>query len=412
MSIPFFSIDMSSVDWKAYSTGLLMPKGSADSFVNGFTQILQKRFEHHSIILLPSARLGFYLVLKQAFKPGDEIIFSAMSFPLYIKIAIQLGLRPILVDVEPEHLNIDLEKIEKAITKKTRGIVATNLFGHPADLTGLRKISESYGIPIIEDCAQSFDSTYHGVETGTESWVGLISCSLMKVPTTLGGGILITKDQMLAEEITSSLVENYNTGTPSRFFSYHLKGFISILNSYPWLYSSLSHQIFGLIKKRNPSLLRQILYSGMGMGEQVFDPQERPPLATYQNAVGNSQFSRTREMTEKRRKYSSLFDEYFEGHPNIKVLKEERGIFWNYQYHVVDVGDELDRVFSHMFSKGVHAMKEDVWDCTAYNFLGLGGAQCPIAKDRNRGLLRLPNNSFLSNAQIKIIAHTLLSAFN
>jgi dTDP-4-amino-4,6-dideoxygalactose transaminase len=234
----------------------------------------------------------------------------------------------------------------------------------------------------------------------------------MKVPTTLGGGILITKDSDFAEKIRINVAELYSSTPANKFFVYHLKGIVSILNSYPWLYSSLSHQVFGLIKKRNPSLLRRILYSGMGMNEQRFDPHERPPLAAYQTAVGAVQFSRAREMTNIRRRHSTAFDEHFVDHPDTTVLPEAPGIFWNYQYHVIDVGDHLDRVFHYMFSKGIHVMKEDVWDCTAYGFPGIERTDFLVARSRNRGLLRLPNNSFLSGSQIKGIAQTLLGSLS
>ena len=412
MSIPFFSIDMSSKEWRAYLSGLAFSTKVKRHSEVALGQLLKSRYPEHNIVLLPSARLGFYLTLKNAFKPGDEIIFSALSFPLYSKIAIELGLRPVFVDVESRHLNMDAERMESAISSRTKGIVVTNLFGHPAVLSAIGLIAKKYEIPVIEDCAQSFDSNYHGIETGAKSWVGLISCSLMKVPTTLGGGILITKDFNFAEKIRISVEEFSNAGPTNGVIGYHLKGFISVLNSYPWLYSSLSHQVFGLIKKRNPGLLRRILYSGMGMNEQFFDANERPPLAAYQTAVGAVQFARTREMTNIRRQHSAVFDDCFSDHSAVTVLTEEPGIYWNYQYHVVDVGDNLDRVFHYMFSRGIHVMKEDVWDCTAYGFPGAEYADCAVAKRRNRGLLRLPNNSFLSTSRIKGIAQALLDSLN
>ena len=102
MAIPFFSIDMSGGEWPAYLGGILNYSGKFSELSSELETGLRRRFPRHQVILLPSARLGFYFLLKKSFKPGDEIIFSAMSFPLYVKIAVELGLVPILVDVESE----------------------------------------------------------------------------------------------------------------------------------------------------------------------------------------------------------------------------------------------------------------------------------------------------------------------
>ena len=405
MAIPFFSIDMSAGEWPAYLSGLLTHGGTLGKPSSTLEDGLKGRFSRHEVILLPSARLGFYLLLKKSFKVGDEIIFSAMSFPLYVKIAVQLGLVPVLVDVESEHLTIDVELLRRSVTNKTKAIVVTHLFGHPARIREVVQIAHEWEIPVIEDCAQSYDSFVDDQETGTFSWVGIFSSSLMKVPTTLGGGILITTDIGLAEEIRLELEGLELNRRVTHSASYHTKGLISILNSYPMLYSLLSHQVLGLIKKKNPALLRQILYSGMGMAQKEYDPGERPPLAEYQLRVGAVQFERVREMTEARRRNSAILDNVLGQSKRVTILKQEDGAYWNYQYHVIDLGSKMNSVFDSMFSRGIHVMKEDVWDCSAYRFADLERSDCLIAKSRNIGLLRIQNNSFLSEKTSRKIAN-------
>ena len=407
MAIPFFSIDMSAGEWPAYLSGLLTHGGTLGKPSSTLEDGLKGRFSRHEVILLPSARLGFYLLLKKSFKAGDEIVFSAMSFPLYVKIAAQLGLVPVLVDVESEHLTIDVELLRRSVTKKTKAIVVTHLFGHPARVREVSQIADEWNIPVIEDCAQSFDSFVDGQETGTFGWAGIFSSSLMKVPTTLGGGILITPDIELAEEIRLELEDLEHKRRALHSVSYHAKGLISILNSYPTLYTLLSHQLFGLIKKKNPALLRKILYSGMGMEHKEYDPGERPPLAEYQLRVGAVQFERAREMTEARRRNSAILDDVLGQIEGVTILRQAQGAYWNYQYHVIDLGSKMNSVFDSMFSRGIHVMKEDVWDCSAYQFTDIERSDCLIAKSRNIGLLRIQNNSFLSEKETKKIASDL-----
>ena len=110
MAIPFFSIDMSKREWSSFVGGLVNHWGWFGRPCSNLAANLDRRFRDYQVLLLSSARLGYYLLLKSSFRPGDEIIFSAMSFPLYVKIAIQIGLRPVFVDVDPEHLNIQSGK--------------------------------------------------------------------------------------------------------------------------------------------------------------------------------------------------------------------------------------------------------------------------------------------------------------
>ena len=163
MAIPFFSIDLKLIDLTSIIKDILLPY-SRKKYENKFKELLQKRYPDRHISLLPSARLGFYLSLKFLLKKNDEVIFSSMSFPLYIKIARQLDLKIILVDVSEKDLNIDVSKIEEKINKNTKAIIATHLFGYPCEIEKIKNICEKHNLLLIEDCAQSFNSKVKNIE--------------------------------------------------------------------------------------------------------------------------------------------------------------------------------------------------------------------------------------------------------
>ena len=102
MAIPFFSIDLEKKDIFNIFKNITFPFNVKKSRIE-ITKLLEERFKNKYINLLPSARLGFFLALKKKFKENDEVIFSSMSFPLYIKIANQLKLKVKLVDVEKKN---------------------------------------------------------------------------------------------------------------------------------------------------------------------------------------------------------------------------------------------------------------------------------------------------------------------
>ena len=107
-------------------------------------------------------------------QPGDEVICPAFSFFASASMVSLLKAKPVFVDVSPLNYNIDISKIEKAITSKTKGIIAVSLFGQCVDFDSLNEVAEKHGLWVIEDGAQSFGAAYKGRK----------SCSLTEVSTT------------------------------------------------------------------------------------------------------------------------------------------------------------------------------------------------------------------------------------
>jgi dTDP-4-amino-4,6-dideoxygalactose transaminase len=358
---------------------------------------------------LPSARLVFYLTLKNLFKKNDEIIFSSMSFPLYIKIAKEIGLNVILVDVKKNTLNIDENKIEKNITKKTKGIVVTHLFGYPAEISKIYNIAKKNNLYLIEDCAQSFGSFYNGRETGTFGTAGIFSTSLLKIPTTLGGGILITSNKDLFNYIEDWKRKFLKSSLKKNIILF-FKNLFSILNSYPFYYTILSSNIFFFLKKFNLGAYRKIIFSGMGMNSRIFDPTARPNLVKYQIRIGLSQLTRNEEMKLLRKKNTNLFINILKNNKNIKVLHKKNLHDWNYQYCVLLLKNNYNNISKKIFFSGIHFFEENVWDCTKYGF------HIKNLRDKftntlysNPKIIRIQNNSFLRKNNVNKIANILKS---
>ena len=145
----------------------------------------------------------------------------------------------------------------KNINKNTKGIVVTHLFGYPCEMDKIKEISQKNNLVLIEDCAQSFGTFYKKVETGNFGDVGIYSCSLIKIPTTLGGGILITSDKSLNDFINNWIEENIKFSFKKNF-SLIIKNILSIANSFPFLYSILASKVFFFLNKFNPRIYRKI----------------------------------------------------------------------------------------------------------------------------------------------------------
>ena len=101
-------------------------------------------------------------------EPGDEVITTPFTFFATAEAISIIGAEPVFVDIEPLSFNIDPERIEAAITEKTKVILPVHLFGAPAAMTQLMAIAEAHGLKVLEDCAQSFGATYTGDCSGCD----------------------------------------------------------------------------------------------------------------------------------------------------------------------------------------------------------------------------------------------------
>lgn len=135
-------------------------------------------------------------------KPGDEIIVPANTFIATAWGATLCGAVPVFVDCEDESYNIDPLKIEQAITKKTKAIVAVHLYGQSADLDPIREIAKKHNLFLVEDCAQAHSAEYKGKRVGGLSDTASFSFYPGKNLGAYGeGGAVTTNNDEVAEKV-------------------------------------------------------------------------------------------------------------------------------------------------------------------------------------------------------------------
>lgn len=134
--------------------------------------------------------------------PGDEVITTAFSFFATVEVIMLQGATPVLVDIDPRTYNLNVDKLEQAITSKTKAIMPVSLYGQSADMDAINEIAKQYGLPVIEDAAQSFGATYKGRESCSLTTIGCTSFFPSKSLGCYGdGGACFTNDDALAERM-------------------------------------------------------------------------------------------------------------------------------------------------------------------------------------------------------------------
>jgi UDP-2-acetamido-2-deoxy-ribo-hexuluronate aminotransferase len=130
--------------------------------------------------------------------PGDEVITPGFTYIATAETVAVLGAKPVYVDIDPRTYNLDPQKLETAITPKTKAIIPVSLYGQCADLDAINEIADRYNIPVIEDAAQSFGATYKSRKSGSLSTIATTSFFPSKPLGCYGdGGAIFTDDDEL-----------------------------------------------------------------------------------------------------------------------------------------------------------------------------------------------------------------------
>ncbi len=136
-------------------------------------------------------------------KKGDEVIVPALSFVATGNAVIHAGFRPTFVDIERHTLNIDVTRIEAAITEKTCAIMPVHLMGKPADMDAINVIAKKHGLYVVEDAAEAHGALFKDKPAGSLGDLGAFSLYLAHIITTGEGGIVTTDKEEHAEILRS-----------------------------------------------------------------------------------------------------------------------------------------------------------------------------------------------------------------
>jgi perosamine synthetase len=133
--------------------------------------------------------------------PGDEVIMADTNWIASASPIVHLGAKPVFVDILEDSWCLDPEKVEAAITPRTKAIMAVHIYGNLCDMDSLLAIGEKHGIPLIEDAAEALGSEYHGQKAGSMGKFASFSFHGSKTITTGEGGIFVTNDAELYETV-------------------------------------------------------------------------------------------------------------------------------------------------------------------------------------------------------------------
>lgn len=192
------------------------PGGEKVKFLSQLEEKFKKYLEVKYAISFNSGRSALMAILNSlGLEKGNEVLLQAFTCNAAVNPIIWSDLRPVFVDCDEKTFNIDLEDLERKITKNSKVLMVQHTFGLPADMDEILKICRKSNLILIEDCAHSLGAEYKGKKVGTFDKAAFFSFSRDKVISSVYGGMAVTNDDNLAKKL-----EEYQEkiGYPSYFW--------------------------------------------------------------------------------------------------------------------------------------------------------------------------------------------------
>ena len=203
---------------KALKDGFISSAGPfVKKFENKFAKIVNRKYA----ISVTSGTAALQLAFEALkLKKGDEVILPSFTIISCVLPIIRNGSVPVVVDSDPKTWNMDISKVEKKITSKTKAIIAPHIYGLPLDMDPLLKIAKKYNLKVIEDAAEVLGLKYKNKICGSFGEVSTFSFYANKHVTTGEGGIIVTNDKKIADRCKS--LRNLYFNEKKRFLHFEL----------------------------------------------------------------------------------------------------------------------------------------------------------------------------------------------
>lgn len=222
--IPLAMQDISELEIKAVNDAIRSERLSLGPRLSAFEEAVCNYVGCRYAVAVSSGTAALHIgMIAAGIKQNDEVITTSFSFIASANSILYVGARPVFVDIDPKTWQMDTDKIEEAITQKTKAILAVHIFGQPVQMQPILKIAEKYNLLVLEDSCEAIGAEIDGKKAGTIGKWGCFAFYPNKQITTGEGGMLITNDENIAK-IARSL-RNQGRGESEKWLSHERLGY-------------------------------------------------------------------------------------------------------------------------------------------------------------------------------------------
>jgi perosamine synthetase len=200
MRIPLSRPDITEREIEAVVDVLRSPNLSMGPMVGRFETAMAAYTGRRRAVAVNSGTSGLFLsLLALGIGEGDEVITTPFTFIASATTIMMTGARPVFVDIDPASLNLDPQRIEVAITGRTKAVLPVEVFGNPAGFDAICQVAERHGLGVVEDSCEALGSALQGRKAGTFGDAGVFAFYPNKQITTGEGGMIVTDSDRLAD---------------------------------------------------------------------------------------------------------------------------------------------------------------------------------------------------------------------
>ncbi len=382
-------------------------------------EAFKERFHTKRAIIFPHARTALHFILKSInFEKGSEVLMTPLTIADMVNSIHTLGLKPVFVDIELDTFCIDTEKLKKSITPKTKAILVTYIFGIVPDIEKIQKIAQDHGLKLIEDCSQCFDASYKGRKIGTFGDAAFFSLTNFKVCSSLFGGMIITNDEKLADQLNKF---RYNSLLPARgsmLLKLISKDLIYSVFFSRLFFSYFTYFIILILERIDPKITYR-LYSGnikviLGQhGNKLFEKFPADYLMDYtdvQADVGLASLARAKEVTDIRIKNGGLLLGLLQDISQISIpniLKDAVNVFWRFPI----ISNDMENLKSFLLKNGIDSAPTYLSLCSSEPGFEQYHASMPNAEKVKKNVLVVEVDEDLNEDDIRWTASLVRSFF-
>jgi len=336
---------------KIWATGWLTNNGQ-------LTQELEKRLKKFLgvkyLFLVNNGTIALQIAIKSLEKDErDEIITTPFSYVATTSSIVWEGYKPVFADIDQDSLMIDPKEIERKITKKTRAILATHIFGYSANVKNIEKIAKKNNIEVIYDVAHTFGSKYKEKSLVSYGDISIISFHATKVFHTVEGGAIITNDKKLAHKIEYM---------------------------------------------RNFGHNGQYEYWGIGINGKISE---------FHSAMGLVNLNYIKKIISQRKKFSKLYDKLLANKSFISKILFDKNCKTNYSYYpiIFDSEKKLLEVIERLNKKNIYPRRYFYPSLSELPYIK--NQKMPISENIACRIVCLPLFHDISNEEIKSIVNEI-----
>lgn len=400
-TIPRYSPSLKIQDYVRFPYQLFFSKTSPDNLERSFKPLLGDK----KIIHLPTGRHALWHFLEIVNLPkGSEVLVSAYNFYVIVRILIQKELKPVFVDIQKDTLCIDPEDLRKKISKKSKLVIVTHMFGNPADVPNIKKICQKYNLLLFEDCAHAIGTCQNNKNVGSRGDGALFSFGIYKNINSFGGGMLaLPKNQ----ENYADSIEYGTTGIKS--ITENIMRAAASLTLHPIPYSYFFLPAVDILNLTIPNFSKLIDPSKNDINYR-FDPYSRSSFKPFMVDMIQSQLKRLEKENKKRKRIVQQIKSNLSEIKQIKFLDEDKFGNSNLTYFGIYVPDS-HTLYNYLKKYNIISHPNEYYDCSSLKQFSKYSSKNPQAKYASEHLLRIPNYTSLRPREVNYIISTIRSFY-